>query len=96
MGWKLRPQKEAKAPDTLNPIGMVNTEGSPWCFPCEEPHMEYKCSRQREEKNILALWIGLNSLIHFSLSRMMNTLISQKNKLKRSRSRELDEFVWKY
>jgi hypothetical protein len=31
-GWKPRPQQEAKAPDTLDLVGMVNLEGSPWCF----------------------------------------------------------------
>jgi hypothetical protein len=25
IGWKLRPQQEAKAPDTMKPIGMVDT-----------------------------------------------------------------------
>jgi hypothetical protein len=56
-GWKPRPQQEAKAPDTLNPVGMVNMEGSPWCFPCEEPHSEHECPRQREEEDP-GLWIG--------------------------------------
>jgi hypothetical protein len=27
-GWKPRPQQEAKAPDTLKPVGMVDTKRS--------------------------------------------------------------------
>jgi hypothetical protein len=44
-GWKEKPQQEAKAPDTLNPVGMVNLEESPWCSPCQEPHPEDECPR---------------------------------------------------
>jgi hypothetical protein len=42
-GWKPRPQQEAKAPDTLKPVGMVDTEQTPWCSPCQEPHREDEC-----------------------------------------------------
>jgi hypothetical protein len=38
MGWKLRPEQEAKAPDTLKPVGMVDIEKTPWCSPFQEPH----------------------------------------------------------
>ena len=31
--WKPRPQQEAKAPNTLKPVGMVDTEA--WCLPCK-------------------------------------------------------------
>jgi hypothetical protein len=34
--WKPRPQQEAKALDTLKPIGTVDIEA--WCLPCQEPH----------------------------------------------------------
>jgi hypothetical protein len=37
-GWKLRPQQEAKAPDTLKPVGKIDIEA--WCLPCQEPHRE--------------------------------------------------------
>jgi hypothetical protein len=30
---------------------MVNMEGSLWCLPCEEPHWEHECLRQREEED---------------------------------------------
>jgi len=39
-GSKTRPQQEAKALNTLNPVGMVNIEESPWCSPCQEAHQE--------------------------------------------------------
>jgi hypothetical protein len=45
--WKLRPQQEAKAPDTLKPIGTVDIEA--WCLPCQEPHREYECPRQDKD-----------------------------------------------
>jgi len=35
---KPRPQQEAKAPDTLKPVGMVKIEA--WFLPCQEPHRE--------------------------------------------------------
>jgi hypothetical protein len=38
IGWKPRPQQEAKARDTLKPIGTVDVEA--WCLPCQEPHKE--------------------------------------------------------
>jgi hypothetical protein len=34
-GWKPRPQQEAKAPDTLKMVGMVNTKQTLWCSPCQ-------------------------------------------------------------
>jgi hypothetical protein len=39
-GWKARPQQEAKAYDTLKPVGMVKIEESQWFSPCQEPHLE--------------------------------------------------------
>ena len=45
IGWKEKPQQEAKAPDTLNLVGMVNLEESPWCYPCQESHTEDECTR---------------------------------------------------
>jgi hypothetical protein len=51
IGWKPKPQQEAKAPDTLNPVGMVNTEETPWCSPCQEPHLEDECPRRDEESS---------------------------------------------
>jgi hypothetical protein len=50
-GWKPRPQQEAKAPDTLKPVGMVDTEQTPWCSPCQEPHREDECPRQDEDSS---------------------------------------------
>ena len=47
IGWKPRPQQEAKASDTLKPIGTVDVEA--WCLPCQEPHMEDKCPRRDED-----------------------------------------------
>jgi hypothetical protein len=47
-GWKPRPQQEAKAPDTLKPVGMVETEKASWCLPCQDPHREYECPRRDE------------------------------------------------
>jgi hypothetical protein len=41
IGWKPRPQQEAKAPNTLKPVGMVDTKT--WCLKCQEPHKEYEC-----------------------------------------------------
>jgi hypothetical protein len=46
-GWKPRPQQEAKAPDTLKPVGTVDIEA--WCLPCQEPHREDECPRQDED-----------------------------------------------
>jgi hypothetical protein len=48
-GWKAKPQQEAKAPDTLNPVGMVNLEELPWCSPCQEPLPEEECPRREED-----------------------------------------------
>jgi hypothetical protein len=48
-GWKEKPQQEEKAPDTLNPVGMVNLEELPWCSPCQEPHPEEECPRREED-----------------------------------------------
>jgi hypothetical protein len=50
-GWKPRPQQEAKAPDTLKPVGMVDTEQTPWCSPCQEPHREDECPRRDEDSS---------------------------------------------
>jgi hypothetical protein len=44
-GWKEKPQQEEKSLDTLNHVGMVNLEEFPWCFPCQEPHLEEECPR---------------------------------------------------
>jgi outer membrane receptor for ferric coprogen and ferric-rhodotorulic acid len=44
-GWKTKHQQEAKALNTLNPVGMVNLEESPRCSPCQEPHLEDECPR---------------------------------------------------
>jgi len=38
--WKPRPQQEAKAPDTLKPVGIVDIEA--WFLPCQESHREEK------------------------------------------------------
>jgi hypothetical protein len=46
-GWKPRPQQEAKAPDTLKPVGTVDIEA--WCLPCQEPHREDECPRRDED-----------------------------------------------
>jgi hypothetical protein len=48
-GWKSRPQQEEKSPDMLNPVGMVKTEETPWCSPCQEPHKEDECPRRDED-----------------------------------------------
>jgi hypothetical protein len=40
IGSNTRPQQEAKDLNTLNPIGMVNIEESPWCSPYQEAHQE--------------------------------------------------------
>jgi 5-methylthioribose kinase len=61
---------------------MVNMEGSPWCFPCEEPHWEHECLRQREEEDP-GFTDRLNFIDTLTLSRMMNTLTSQKRNLKK-------------
>jgi hypothetical protein len=45
--WKARPQQEAKAPDTLKPVGMVDREA--WCLPCQEPYRENECPRRDED-----------------------------------------------
>jgi hypothetical protein len=37
--------------DTLNPVGMVNLEESPWCSPCQEPHPEDECPRREEDSH---------------------------------------------
>jgi hypothetical protein len=50
-GWKEKPQQEEKAPDTLNPVGMVNLEELPWCSPCQEPHPEEECPRREEDSH---------------------------------------------
>ena len=47
MGWKPRPQQEAKNSDTLKPVGMVDIES--WCLPCQEPHKEDECPRRDED-----------------------------------------------
>jgi hypothetical protein len=47
----MKPQQEAKAPDTLNPVGMVNTKETPWCSPCQEPHREDDCLRRDEDSS---------------------------------------------
>jgi hypothetical protein len=39
--WKSRPQKEAKAPYSLKPVGTFDIEA--WCLPFQEPHREYEC-----------------------------------------------------
>jgi hypothetical protein len=44
--WKPRPQHEAIVPDTLKPVGMVDTKS--WCLPCQEPHREDECPRRDE------------------------------------------------
>jgi hypothetical protein len=49
IGWTLKPQQEAKSPNTLNPVGMVNTEETPWCSPCQEPHQEDECPQRDED-----------------------------------------------
>jgi hypothetical protein len=46
-GWKLRPQQEEKASDTLKLVGTVGIEA--WCFPCQEPHREDECPRRDED-----------------------------------------------
>jgi hypothetical protein len=48
-GWKPRPPLEDKEPDTLDPVGMVNLETFPWCFPCQEPHSKDECPRKTKE-----------------------------------------------
>ena len=45
------PQQEVKDPNTLNLIGMVNIEELPWCFPCQEMHLEDECPRRTKEEN---------------------------------------------
>jgi hypothetical protein len=53
-GCKPRPQLEAKSPDTLDHVGMVIMEGSPWCFPCQEPHLEHdEIRRRRISRNLI-------------------------------------------
>jgi hypothetical protein len=47
--WKPRTQSEAKAPDTLNPVGMVSSEKTPCCSPCQEPHQEDEFPRQYKD-----------------------------------------------
>jgi hypothetical protein len=44
--WKPRPQQEAKALNTLKPVGKVDIEY--WCLPCQEPHKEYEFPRKDE------------------------------------------------
>ena len=48
--WKVRPQQEAKALGTLNPVGMVNTKEFPWCSPCNEAHSENESPRRTKEE----------------------------------------------
>jgi hypothetical protein len=48
IGWKLRPQEEENAPDTLKLVGMVDTKQTSWCSPCQEPHHEDECPRRDE------------------------------------------------
>jgi hypothetical protein len=49
--WKPKPQQEAKAPDILKLVGMVDTEQTTWCSPCQEPHKEYECLRRDEDSS---------------------------------------------
>jgi hypothetical protein len=46
-GWKPRPQQEAKALDTLKPIGTIDIEA--WCLPCQGPHREDECPQKDED-----------------------------------------------
>jgi hypothetical protein len=41
ISWKPRPQQEAKAVDTLKPIGTIDIES--WCLPFQETHREDEC-----------------------------------------------------
>jgi hypothetical protein len=50
VGWKPRPQQEAKAPNTLDLFGMVCLEELPWCLPCQEPHPKEDYLRRMKEK----------------------------------------------
>jgi len=50
-GWKEKPQKKAKAPNTLNHVGMVNLEELPWYSLYQEPHLEEECLRQEEDSH---------------------------------------------
>jgi len=52
VSWKLKTRQETNAPDTLHPLGIVNIEKSPWCFPCEEPHSEHECLGQTEDEDL--------------------------------------------
>jgi hypothetical protein len=45
-GWKPGPQQEAKALDTLKPVGIGYTEA--WCLPCQVPHREDEFPRKYE------------------------------------------------
>jgi hypothetical protein len=44
--WKPRPQQEAKALDTLKPVGTFDIES--WCLPCQEPHKVDEFPQQDE------------------------------------------------
>jgi hypothetical protein len=44
-GWKPMHQQEAKAPDTLKLVGMIDTKQRDWCLPCKELHIEYEFPR---------------------------------------------------
>jgi hypothetical protein len=46
-GWKPRAQQEAKAPDTLKPVGTIYIEA--WCLPFQEPHRDDECPRKDED-----------------------------------------------
>jgi hypothetical protein len=37
-----------RVPNTLSSSDMVNQEGIPWCFPCNECHKEWECPRNQD------------------------------------------------
>jgi hypothetical protein len=83
IGWKPRPQQEEKAPDTLNLVGMVNTEETPWCSPCQEPHWEDECPRCDEDSSD-----GINFM---DMICNFEKKILLRNKLMKSEKEELEK-----
>lgn len=39
-------QPELGVPNTLGPINLVSQDTTPWCLPCDQPHLEWACPTQ--------------------------------------------------
>ena len=85
-GWKANPQKEVKAPNTLNPIRMVNLEELPWCSLFQD--LTQRKSVQDEKKSFMTVSISWIQYFPFRMRIMIDPQVLHRSRLTKPEEKE--------